>query len=130
MIHNEYPVIVERTIEWGDMDAMSHVNNIIYFRFFENACIAYFNKTKVLDEMRISRIGPILNSTSCIYRVPLTFPDKIIIGAKVTKLESHRFTMKYGVYSDKHHKIAAEGEGIIVSFNYKTGEKAPLSKEI
>src|SRR5258708_6829609 len=109
IMNSEYPVTVERNLEWGDMDAMGHVNNIIYFRFFENARIAYFHKTKVNDEMKNLGIGPILKSTSCVYRLPLTFPDTITIGAKVTQIQSDRFTMKYAVYSHRHQRIAAQG---------------------
>lgn len=123
----EYPVTVERNLEWGDMDAFNHVNNTVYFRFFENARMAYFAKIKLAEEMKNSGIGPILKSTSCVFRLPLTFPDTIIVGAKVDKIEADRFFMKFAVYSQHHRRIAAEGEGVIVSFNYRTGEKAPLS---
>ena len=127
---SDYPVTVERNLEWGDMDAMGHVNNIIYFRFFENARIAYFHKTCVNDQLKDTGIGPILKSTSSVYRVPLTFPDLITVGAKVTKLDTDRFTMKYAVYSHRHQRIAAEGEGVVVLFNYWTQEKTPLSQNI
>jgi acyl-CoA thioester hydrolase len=126
----EYPVVVERNLEWGDMDAMGHVNNIIYFRLFENARIAYFQKVYINDRIKDAGIGPILKSTSCIYRVPLTFPDVVFTGAKVIKLDTDRFTMKYAVYSQKHQRIAAEGEGVVVLFNYWTQEKTPLSPDI
>lgn len=126
----EYPVTVERNLEWGDMDAYSHVNNIIYFRFFENARTTYFMKIKIAEEMRETGVGPILKSTSCIFRIPLTFPDTIIVGTKVTKIDVDRFTMTYAVFSKNHQRIAAEGEGVVVSLNYRTGEKTPLSKTV
>jgi len=129
-LDKEYPVTVERKLEWGDMDAMGHVNNIVYFRFYENARIAYFHETKVNDEMKALGIGPILKSTSSVYRIPLIFPDVITVGAKVTKLDVDRFTMKYAVFSHQYGRIAAEGEGVVVMFNYRTGEKTPLHDDI
>lgn len=126
----EFSVKVERALEWGDMDAFNHVNNIIYFRFFENARIAYFDKVGLLEPFSETKIGPILKSTSCIYRFPLVFPDTISVGAKVLKLEEDRFLMKYAVLSHKTQKIAAEGEGVVVSYDYVNFKKAPLPEVI
>jgi acyl-CoA thioester hydrolase len=39
-----YPVIIEIPLAWGDMDAFQHVNNVVYFKHFESARIAYFEK--------------------------------------------------------------------------------------
>ena len=38
----DYPVVIETPVAWGEMDAYGHVNNIVYFRYFESARIAYF----------------------------------------------------------------------------------------
>lgn len=125
-----FPVVIKRDIEWGDMDSFRHVNNIMYFRFFENARTVYFMRTCIIEEMKKTGIGPILKSTSCTFRVPLTFPDTIAIGAKVTTIHADRYAMAFAVFSEHHQKIAAEGEGIIVNLNYQTGEKAPLTKSV
>lgn len=126
----EFPVTVEKTLSWGDMDAFSHVNNTKYFRFFEDARIAYFQTTFINDEMEKTRIGPILKSTSCTFRIPLTFPDTILIGARVIELMNDRFVMKYGLWSHRHQRIAAEGEGVVVCLDYSTGQKAPLPARV
>ena len=39
-----FPVIVEQAVVWGDMDSYSHVNNVVYFRYFENARLEYFRR--------------------------------------------------------------------------------------
>ena len=41
-----YPVVIEIPVAWGDMDAFQHVNNVTYFKYFESARIAYFEKIK------------------------------------------------------------------------------------
>ena len=48
----KYPVIVRQPIVWGDMDSYRHVNNVVYFRYFENARLEYF-KQKTAYEIRI-----------------------------------------------------------------------------
>jgi acyl-CoA thioester hydrolase len=120
------PVVVEIPVAWGEMDAFGHVNNIIYFRYFETARIAYFIKLNLLDFMNETGIGPILASTQCKYRLPLAYPDTVSVGAKIVKLEADRLTMAYYVLSHKHQKMAAEGEGTIVSFDYRGNKKVPI----
>jgi len=124
------PVVVENPVVWGEMDAFGHVNNMIYFRYFENARIAYFEKIDLINFMNETGIGPILASTQCKFRLPLTYPDRVSTGAKIVKLEDDSLTMAYYVVSHKHQKIAAQGDGIIVSYDYRGNKKVPLPAEI
>lgn len=126
----DYPVRIEIPVAWGEMDAFSHVNNIVYFRYFESVRIAYFDKLRYLDLMHESGLGPILASTQCTFKFPLSYPDNVSAGAKVTDIESDRFVMEYRLVSQRHQKIAAEGQGRVVSFNYRDNRKAPLPEEI
>lgn len=125
-----YPVVIEIPVAWGEMDAFQHVNNIVYFKYFESARIAYFEKLDVLELMQRTGIGPILAATSCRFKTPLTYPDKILVGAKATTIETDRFIMEYRVVSTKRQKIAAEGDGVIVAFNYRDNQKAILTDEL
>lgn len=127
---NDYPVIIEVPIAWGDMDAFQHVNNTVYFKHFESVRISYFEKINFFEVMNKTGIGPILASTQCTYKIPLTYPDKVTVGAKVDTIEAERFLMKYAVISHKYNKIAASGEGMLVSFDYHNNKKAPLPDEI
>ena len=120
------PIVVEIPVAWGEMDAMGHVNNIIYFRYFETARIAYFTKLDLLNFMNETGIGPILASTQCKFLLPLSFPDTVSAGTKIVKLEADRLTMAYYVMSHKHQKMAAEGEGLIVGYDYRSNKKVPI----
>jgi acyl-CoA thioester hydrolase len=126
----EYPVVIEIPVVWGEMDAFLHVNNIVYFRYFESARIAYFERLDVLDFMNQKGVGPILASTACRFRIPLSYPDKVLIGARVTGIEADRFLMHYLVRSERHGKTAAEGDGLIVAFNYRESRKAAIPDEL
>jgi len=117
-------------VTWGEMDAFQHVNNVVYFKYFESARIAYFEETGINEYMQIHGIGPILGSTQCRFKAPLTYPDNITVATKITELSADRFTMKYVVKSDKSGRIAAEGEGTIVFFDYNTNQKHHIPIEI
>jgi acyl-CoA thioester hydrolase len=129
-LFKDYPVVVEFPVAWGEMDAMSHVNNIIYFRYFESARIAYFEKMGMMDYMAQTGIGPILATTSCKFRIPLSYPDMVHIGSRVVRVEEDRFVMNYLVVSGKHQKVAAEGDGVIVTFNYRDGKKVTVPEVV
>ena len=124
------PVVIEIPVAWGEMDSFQHVNNVIYLRYFESARVAYFEQLKLLEFMNQTGIGPILASIQCRFKLPLTYPDTVSVGTRVPKIEHDRFTMEYWMVSHRHQKIAAEGDGVIVSFNYRENKKAPLPEEV
>ena len=62
------------------MDAFQHVNNVVYFRYFETGRIAYFERTVMRSSMSTTGIGPILATASCKFKFPLTYPDTVLIG--------------------------------------------------
>ena len=125
-----YPVVIDIPIAWGEMDALRHVNNIVYFRYFESARMAYFDKLDIWNYMQETGTGPILAATSCKFRIPLTYPDTVSVGTKTTRIEDDRYLMNYAVVSHRHRKIAAEGEGLIVSYDYRELRKVSLPDEI
>ena len=125
-----YPVVIEIPVAWGEMDMFGHVNNVVYFRYFESARIAYFEKLNLLDAIKEKGIGPILASTSCRFKIPLTYPDKIFVGAKTGNIEADRFTVHHIAVSEKHQKIAAEGNAVVVTFDYRANKKTPLPEAL
>lgn len=125
-----FPVRIEIPVAWGEMDAFGHVNNVAYFRYFESARIAYFAALEYMDLMRSTGIGPILAATDCRFRLPLEYPDRLTVGARVTEVQAEGFLMRYVVVSGRHGQVAAEGSGRIVSFDYENKCKAPLQAEL
>jgi acyl-CoA thioester hydrolase len=123
-------VSIDTPVAWGEMDAFQHVNNTVYFKYFESARIAYFDEVGVNDEMKRSNIGPILASTQCRFKAPLTYPDNISIATRVTEISDDRFTMKYYVKSHNSGRIAAEGEGLIVFYDYNNNCKHAIPEQL
>ena len=126
----EFPVIVPITVRWGDMDAFGHVNNTCYFRYFEQARMAYFQQTMSEDPgVMPDGVGPILHTTSCRFRAPVKHPDTLHVGARVRSLEQDRFEMVYRVYSEQLDRIAADGEALIVAYDYANQAKGRMPAE-
>lgn len=125
-----YPVVVEVPVVWGEMDAFGHVNNIVYFRYFETARIAYFEKLDVREFLERDPVGPILAETTCRFRAALSYPDRVSIGARVASIGEDRFVMRYAVFSHRLGRPAAEGEGTLVCFDYRQNRKAPVPERL
>jgi acyl-CoA thioester hydrolase len=125
-----FPVVIELPVAWGEMDAFQHVNNIVYFRYFESARIAYFDEAGLMEQMQRSGVGPILGSAQCKFKFPLTYPDRILVGTRVGEMGEDRFTMYFRVVSTRHNRIAADGDGVIVSYNYAENRKASIPAEV
>jgi acyl-CoA thioester hydrolase len=122
-----FPVIVHAQVRWGDMDAFRHVNNTLFLRYFEMARVAHF---EAIDFERPMGIGPILGYVTCRYIRPLTYPDRLRIGVRVTKLEDDRFTQDYVLVSQAEGEVAAVGQGIVVAYDYDRASRATLPPEV
>ena len=125
-----FPVVVEIPVAWGDMDYFRHVNNIVFFRYFESARIEYLERIGFRELTAESSVGPILASTGCRFRRPLTWPDTVAVGARVTEVGEDRFAMEYRLVSRKSGEVAAEGTGVLVSFDYAAERKVPLPEAV
>jgi acyl-CoA thioester hydrolase len=121
-----YPVILDITVAWGEMDAFQHVNNIVYLRYAESARIAYLEQAGLSESMEGTGIGPILASINCRYLFPVTYPDIVRVGTRVTEIGADRFTVHFRIVSTRHGRVAAQGDSVIVSYDYRNGSKVPL----
>ena len=121
-----YPVLVEIPVAWGDMDYFRHVNNIVFFRYFESARIEYLQRIGFRALEDGNQVGPILSATGCRFRRPLTWPDTVRVGARVSSVGADRFEMEYRLVSTAQNSVAAEGTGTLVSYDYALGAKVPL----
>ncbi|HEV3205215.1 MAG TPA: thioesterase family protein [Gemmataceae bacterium] len=125
-----YPVVMEIPVAWGEMDSYRHVNNVVYFRYFENARLEYFRRLGWFDFEKETGIGPILHSTQARFRKPLSYPDSVSSAVRITSMSEDRFTMEYAVVSHNLEAVAANGQGIIVTYHYGEGKKVPIPEEI
>lgn len=122
-----YPVVVEVAVRWGDMDSLGHVNNIVYLQYFEIARIEY------LMRLGIDPPGPawqdsgfIIASVSCRFVAPVTYPDTLSVGARISSIGEDRIIMEHSAISQKLGRAAAEGEAVIVSYDYVAKRKTSL----
>lgn len=123
----QYPIYTEIPVAWGEMDALQHVNNVVYFRYFETARIDFFNQINLLDDLQSTQVGPVISENSARYKRPVTFPDTLLVGVSISDIKKDRFMMHYSVYSQAQQAVTTLGSSQVVMFNFKTGKKAELT---
>jgi acyl-CoA thioester hydrolase len=125
-----FPVIVRQDVVWGEMDSYQHVNNVVYFRYFENARLEYVARLDWFNFEKETGIGPILAATQARFRRPLTYPDTIAIGARVQDLGEDRLFLEHRIVSKAQREIVTEGQGTLVTYHYAQQQKVPVPAEL
>lgn len=122
-----FPVTIEIPVLWADEDTFGHVNNIAYLRWCEAGRIEYLRHVELLPtEIPPRGVGPIVASLTCHYRVPLNYPDTVVIGTRVVRIGNSSLRMDHRIVSRNSLKIAAEAETTLVTIDYGTGEPVPV----
>lgn len=119
----EFPALFTVPVQWSDQDAFGHINNVVYIRWFETARIAYLEQSGLERVLAAHRLGPILANVACNYRRQLLYPDTITVGGRITRLGRTSLTMSHAIYSHQQQARVADGESIIVTFDYQ-GQKS------
>ena len=110
--------IFETTVEirFADIDAMGHVNNAVYFSYFEQARMAYF-KERVARIWDWNEDGVIVARNEIDYVFPVFLNDRIVIRLWVEHVGSKSFTVCYRVVVGE--RLCATGKSVLVCFNHK-----------
>jgi acyl-CoA thioester hydrolase len=119
----DFKVVIDQPVAWGDMDSFGHVNNVVYFRYFENARVEYFRRIGWWEYLEQTGIGPIVGSTNARFRRPVKYPDTLRAGAKVISFGTDRFTIRHVLVSRTTGEMVTEGEAVVVCIDYRSNAK-------
>jgi len=99
-----------RTLDtrWADNDAYGHVNNVVYYAWFDTAVNAWLIDQGLLDVASGDPIGLVVE-TGCRYAAPLAYPEPVEIGLAVERLGTSSVTYRLGVFAKDAAHAAAEG---------------------
>ena len=120
-----YPVFRSITTRWMDNDAYGHVNNVIYYSWFDTAVNAYLIEHGALDIHHGSVIGLVIE-TQCNYFSPLAFPQTVEAGIRVSKLGVSSVRFEVGLFASGEPLTAARGHFVHVYVDRQTRRPQPL----
>lgn len=118
------------TIRWGDMDAMGHVNNTVYFRYMEQARIDWMNQIGCGPD-RGTGEGPVIVNAHCNFIRQLRYPGEVEVLTYVGAPGRSSFETMHTMHRvDEPEAIAAEGGAKVVWVNYAQEKSVALNAEM
>jgi acyl-CoA thioester hydrolase len=112
-------------MRWGDMDALGHMNNTVYFRYFEQARISWFDTLGV--DYGEQKQGAILGSISCRFRVPVVYPADLAVSLHASKPRTSSFVLMSSIYDQGDpSRVYATGEAVMVWIDLVDGKSRPI----
>lgn len=125
---NAYPHFTTISTRWADNDAYGHVNNTIYYQWFDSAVNAFLVEAGLLDIANGDPIGLVVE-TGCTYFAPLTFPGDVDVGLVIDRLGGSSVTYRIGVFAKGATEPAAQGHFIHVYVGRGSRRPVPLPDE-
>jgi len=109
----EFRIWRKVTTRWADNDAYGHVNNTVYYEWFDSAVNAWMVEQGLLDIANGDPIALVVE-TRCTYAAPLEFPQTVEIGLAVAELGRSSIRYRIGIFAEGSEDAAAEGEFVHV----------------
>jgi acyl-CoA thioester hydrolase len=120
-----YPHFRRITTRWMDNDAYRHVNNVVYYSFFDTVVNQYLIEAGVLDIEASTVIGLVVE-TQCNYFSPITFPDVVDAGLRVAKLGGSSVRYEVGLFRNDAPEASAQGHFVHVYVDRASNRPVPL----
>ncbi|MDD5030417.1 MAG: thioesterase family protein [Rhodoferax sp.] len=112
-LREHYRVFRNISTRWMDNDVYGHVNNVVYYSWFDTAVNAYLIEQGVLDIHQGQTIGLVVE-TQCNYFAPLAFPQTVEAGIRVARLGNSSVRYEVGLFEQGQPLTAAKGHFIHV----------------
>jgi len=121
--------VEQMRMRWGDMDALGHMNNTVYFRYLEQARISWFDGIGM--DYRTEPEGPVLGSITCRFILPAVYPADLEVTLVAGRPRRSTFPL-YSVIRDQreHDRIYARAEATMVWIDLKDGKSRVLPERI
>jgi acyl-CoA thioester hydrolase len=110
---------------WSDNDAYRHVNNVVYYGFFDTAVNQHLIEAGALDVGQSPTVGLVVE-TQCRYFAPVSFPDRVTVGLRVAHLGNSSLRYELGVFRNDEDVAVAEGHFVHVYVDRASNRPVPL----
>ena len=129
LLRSAYPHQLPIQTRWLDNDVYGHVNNVVYYSYFDTVVNAYLLRERALDIEHGDAIGLVVQ-TQCDYFASVSFPDRLIAGLRVARLGTSSVRYEIGLFAEHETEPAAQGHFVHVYVDRITRKPKPLSPEL
>ena len=120
-----YKVWREIGTRWSDNDAYGHVNNVVYYSWFDTAVNAWLIEQGLLDVAAGDPIGLVVE-TGCRYARSLAYPEPVEVGLAIERVGRSSVSYRLGVFAKNENEVAAEGHFVHVYVDRATRRPVDL----
>ena len=121
----EYKVWRTFSTRWADNDAYGHVNNVVYYQWFDSAVNAWLIERGLIDVAAGDPIA-IVVETGCAFAESLAFPDDVEVGLAIDHVGTSSMRYRIGVFAPGASKAAAEGHFVHVLVDRQSRRPVPI----
>ena len=114
---------------WMDNDVYGHVNNVVYYSFFDTVVNKFLIEQSQLDYSKGKVVGLVVE-TKCQYFAPIAFPDVVVAGIKVAHIGTSSVRYEIGLFKNDEDNPAAEGHFVHVYVTRSGNKPTPLSTQM
>ncbi|WP_019141607.1 acyl-CoA thioesterase [Noviherbaspirillum massiliense] len=122
---NDYLHFHPITTRWMDNDAYGHVNNVVYYSWFDTVVNQFLIANHVLDIERSPVIGLVVE-TQCKYFASVAFPDRVTAGLRVAKLGNSSVRYEVGIFREDEVRASAQGHFVHVYVDRLSRKPSPI----
>ncbi|WP_449433447.1 acyl-CoA thioesterase [Pseudomonas putida] len=126
---SDYHYFRDITTRWMDNDVYAHVNNVVYYSWFDTVVNAWLLEQKLLDFTDSPTVGLVVE-TSCNYFSSIAFPDLVRAGLRVSRLGTSSVRYEVGLFANDNPEASAQGHFIHVYVDRITRRPVPLPAEL
>lgn len=116
--------VFEHTVIFHDLDALGHVNNVVYAIYFETGRVEYL--ANLSDE---KSPGLILAELTITYKSPAFMREKLLVGTRVTEIKNSSFILEGRIEEKNTGRLVATSRAVIVHYDYTQNRSQPLPQE-
>jgi len=123
----QYPVLWPVPTRWADNDHYGHVNNVTYYAYFDTAVNAWLMHATGVDIRELPALG-VVAQTSCQFHGPISFPDRLRVGLRVSRLGRSSITYDLAVFRETEGglELSATGTFVHVYVDARTRESISI----
>lgn len=124
-----YRYMRDITTRWMDNDVYAHVNNVVYYSWFDTVVNGWLLEQNLLDFAQSPTVGLVVETT-CSYFSSIAFPDLVRAGLRVTRLGTSSVRYEVGLFANDNTEASAQGHFVHVYVDRVTRRPVPLPVEL
>ena len=128
-LRDAYAHFTKVSTRWNDNDVYGHVNNVVYFEFFDTAINQFLIENGALDLERSDVVGLVVDNR-CTYFSSIRFPDAVQVGIAVTRLGNSSVAYEVGIFKNEDQACCALGRFVHVYVDRASGRSTAIPPQV